>query len=57
MSVQVVAKRRGFYGQLREAGEQFTVASEKEVGTWMGRVDEPQKPAKDKQPDPAKPAK
>ncbi len=51
--VQVTAKRRGFYGQLREAGETFTVADEKQVGSWMEPV-EPQKPAK---PEPQKPAK
>lgn len=57
MSVQVVATRRGFHGQLREADEVFLVDDEKQIGSWMERAGDPAKPAKDKQPDPAKPAK
>lgn len=36
--IPVKATRRGFYGSLREEGEHFSVASDKEVGTWMERV-------------------
>lgn len=40
MGVKVKAKARGFYGQLREIGEEFEVADKKSVGTWMDPVGE-----------------
>lgn len=33
--IRVKATRRGYYGTLREVGEQFTVADKKHVGSWM----------------------
>ncbi|MBP6464967.1 MAG: hypothetical protein KA324_13625 [Rubrivivax sp.] len=36
--VQVVALARGYYGQLREAGDVFTVAHAGHVGRWMRPV-------------------
>lgn len=37
----------GFYGDARKRiGDEFTVRSEKDIGTWMERVEPPTKPAK-----------
>lgn len=38
MTIKVIALRRGFHGQLREAGDKFEVASKDEVGSWMEPV-------------------
>jgi hypothetical protein len=33
--MQVKATRRGFYGSLREPGDEFELADEKHMGSWM----------------------
>lgn len=34
--MQVVAKERGFYGRIREPGEEpFEIKSKEELGSWM----------------------
>lgn len=35
MGIKVKATARGFYGQLREKGEEFEVADKTALGTWM----------------------
>jgi hypothetical protein len=35
MTVKVKAMARGFYGKLREPGEEFVVQSKDEIGSWM----------------------
>ena len=43
MSISVKASQLGFYGtKLRYEGDEFAVASEKELGSWMDRLDAPE---------------
>lgn len=37
--IKVRALRQGYYGSLREAGEEFNVMKKADVGTWMVEVD------------------
>jgi len=48
--MDVVATEVGFYGGLRAIGEQFEIASEKDLGSWMEKVggDKPKPEAKAK---------
>lgn len=47
MAIKVKAKSRGYSGCLREPGDEFTVESEAQVGSWM----EVQGKAKAEKPD------
>jgi len=38
MGIPVIATERGFYDQLREPDEPFEIRSEKDMGSWMQRV-------------------
>lgn len=39
--MRVYANRLGYYGGvLREPGEEFDIQDEKELGSWMSRVDQ-----------------
>lgn len=33
--MKVTAIKAGFYGKLRKAGEEFTIKSKKDLGSWM----------------------
>jgi RNase H-fold protein (predicted Holliday junction resolvase) len=35
MAIKVQAKSKGYYGCLREPGEEFEVENESQVGSWM----------------------
>ena len=35
MGIRVKALERGVYGSLREPGDEFVIASEKDLGKWM----------------------
>lgn len=39
--IKVVALARGYYGHLREPGDEFSVASAADLGRWMRPVQEP----------------
>lgn len=43
--IPVKAKIQGYYIQLREPGEEFQVASESDLGSWMKRLDGKPNPA------------
>lgn len=52
MAIDVIATKRGYYdGQIREPGDEFSIQSEKDMGSWMKKVSKPTgkatKPAKD----------
>lgn len=36
--MEVIATKVGFYGKLRAKGEKFTIKDEKDLGTWMEKV-------------------
>lgn len=38
MTIKVRATRRGFYDKLLEAGEEFEIRSEKDMGSWMEKI-------------------
>jgi len=40
MGILVRATAAGYYGTLRDVGDQFEVTDEKAVGSWMERVKE-----------------
>lgn len=39
MGIRVKALRRGYYGSLREEGDEFVVMKKQDLGTWMVEVD------------------
>lgn len=38
--MKVVATKKGYYGGLREPGDEFTISSEDDLGSWMHVVDD-----------------
>ncbi|MDH1660775.1 hypothetical protein N5E02_05020 [Stenotrophomonas sp. GD03777] len=36
--LRVRATRRGFFGQTREAGDEFEIASKEQLGSWMEQI-------------------
>lgn len=40
--MKVVATKQGYYGGLREPGDEFTISSESDLGSWMHVVDDAQ---------------
>lgn len=38
--MKVVATKQGYYGGLREPGDEFTISSEGDIGSWMHVVDD-----------------
>lgn len=40
--MKVVATKKGYYGGLREPGDEFTISSEDDLGSWMHVVDDAQ---------------
>lgn len=36
--LRVRATRRGFFGQTREAGDEFEIGSKEQLGSWMERI-------------------
>lgn len=55
--MDVVATEVGFYGGLRAIGEQFEIASEKDLGSWMAKVGDKPKPEAKAKPGPKPAAK
>lgn len=45
--MKVVATKKGYYGGLRESGDEFMISSEDEIGSWMHVVDDAQAEAGD----------
>lgn len=39
MGIKVRAIARGYYGSLREEGDEFVVLKKEDLGTWMAPVD------------------
>lgn len=39
MAIRVKAIRRGFYGRLREVGDEFPINDRKDLGRWMQPLD------------------
>ena len=37
--MKVIATKKGFYGSLREEGEVFTIADDKDLGSWMKKAE------------------
>ena len=50
--IPVRAKAPGYYGRYREAGEEFSIEHEDELGSWMQRLDRKEPPLKKGQPAP-----
>lgn len=40
--MKVVATKKGYYGGLREPGDEFTISSEDDLGSWMHVIDDAQ---------------
>lgn len=51
MAIKVVANARGYFGKLREAGDEFYIQNKKQMGSWMTPVETsvPKGPASDKE--------
>ena len=41
--MKVKAIKAGFYGELRKENEEFTIASKKDLGSWMQAIKTPVK--------------
>lgn len=47
MGIRVKALQRGYYGSLREEGDEFSIAKAEDMGSWMLALDKlPEKPAR-----------
>lgn len=47
MALKVRAIRQGYYGKLRQPGDEFTVFRKEDMGSWMEVVEAPRgKPAR-----------
>ena len=50
MGIRVRALTRGYYGTLREQGDEFSIAKAGDMGQWMLALDQlPEKPRRGKQ--------
>ena len=36
--MKVIATKKGFYGKLRRAGDEFEISDKKELGSWMKEI-------------------
>lgn len=55
--MRVKATAPGFYGRLRDVGEEFDISSEQDLGNWMAKVGDKQKPEAKAKPGPKPAAK
>ena len=56
MGIRVKALQRGYYGSLREEGDEFSIAKAEDMGSWMLALDRlPEKPRRGRQAENAQP--